>query len=169
LDVPEEGRLRVAGIELPALSKGERAEFRLWHLGFVFQAYNLIRVLSARENVAYVLQLRGVGRREREEVAEHWLAKVGLAGLGDRRPDQLSGGQQQRVAVARALAPQPDLVLADEPTANLDTKTGADLIRLMRQLNEECGVTFVIASHDPAVMDAAGRLFTMRDGRLAPP
>lgn len=166
LDVPDEGRLWVAGTDLTTMSKNERAEFRLWHVGFVFQSYNLIRVLTARENVAYVLQLRGVEKRKRNQIADRWLAKVGLAGLEDRRPDQLSGGQQQRVAVARALAPQPDLVLADEPTANLDTKTGGELIQLMRQLNEELGTTFVIASHDQAVMDAAGVLLTMRDGRL---
>jgi putative ABC transport system ATP-binding protein len=124
LDQPDSGRLRIAGQDMLAMDAAQRADFRLWHLGFVFQAYNLIRVLSARENVAYVLQLRGVGRAERLATADRWLAKVGLEGFEHRKPDQMSGGQQQRVAVARALASQPDLVLADEPTANLDSHTG---------------------------------------------
>ncbi|RMH60302.1 MAG: ABC transporter ATP-binding protein [Zetaproteobacteria bacterium] len=166
LDRPDAGALRIAGHDLLAMNADERAAFRLHHLGFVFQAYNLIRVLSARENVAYVLQLRGMGRRERLSLADHWLAEVGLAEFADRRPDQMSGGQQQRVAVARALAAKPDLVLADEPTANLDSHTGAELIDLMRHLNEREGTTFVIASHDPAVIASARMLVTMQDGRI---
>jgi len=166
LDRPDAGSLRIAGHDLLAMSADERAAFRLHHLGFVFQSYNLIRVLSARENVAYVLQLRGMGRRERLARADRWLAEVGLAGFEHRRPDQMSGGQQQRVAVARALAAEPDLVLADEPTANLDSHTGAELIALMRRLNAREGTTFVIASHDPAVIESARMLVTMQDGRI---
>jgi putative ABC transport system ATP-binding protein len=166
LDRPDRGALTIAGQDLLAMSAAERADFRLHHLGFVFQAYNLIRVLSARENVAYVLQLQGVGKTERFELADRWLAEVGLGGFENRRPDQMSGGQQQRVAVARALAANPDLVLADEPTANLDSHTGEALMALMRRLNEEQGTTFVIASHDPGVIDLASTLITMQDGRV---
>ncbi len=166
LDRPDSGALRVAGMDLLSMGEAERASFRLWHIGFVFQAYNLIRVLTARENVAYVLQLQGKPSRQRLQTADAWLAEVGLEGMGDRRPDQMSGGQQQRVAVARALAMSPSLVLADEPTANLDTHTGGELIRLMRRINERNGTTFVIASHDPAVIDAARTLIVMRDGRI---
>ncbi|MDX8401013.1 MAG: ABC transporter ATP-binding protein [Mariprofundaceae bacterium] len=166
LDRPDAGRLMFAGQDLLAMSAAERARFRLAHVGFVFQAYNLIRVLNARENVAYVLQLRGVPRRERMAQADRWLAEVGLEGLEERKPDQMSGGQQQRVAVARALASDPDLILADEPTANLDSQTGGALIELMRRLNAERGATFVIASHDPAVIESARTLVRMRDGQI---
>ncbi len=166
LDRPDRGQITVAGRNLSGLTASERAEFRLHHLGFVFQSYNLIRVLSARENVAYVLQLRGVARRQRLLLADHWLAEVGLRDCAHRRPDQLSGGQQQRVAVARALAAEPELILADEPTANLDSHTGAELIALMQRLNRAQGTTFVIASHDPMVIDAAATLVMMEDGRV---
>jgi len=166
LDRPESGALSIAGQDMLAMSVSERARFRLQHLGFVFQAYNLIRVLSARENVAYVLQLQGMDKKQRFELADQWLAEVGLKGFEHRRPDQMSGGQQQRVAVARALAANPDLVLADEPTANLDSHTGASLMALMRQLNEERGTTFVIASHDPSVIASARTLITMQDGQI---
>ncbi len=166
LDRPDQGALTIAGQDVLGLSREERAAFRLRHVGFIFQAYNLIRVLSARENVAYVLQLQGTAAAERLQMADRWLAEVGLEGLEQRRPDQLSGGQQQRIAVARALATQPDIVLADEPTANLDSHTGESLIALMRRLNEEQGMTFLIASHDPVVMDASKELFTMQDGKI---
>jgi putative ABC transport system ATP-binding protein len=166
LDLPDRGRVRVGGEDLTAGSRDARAAFRLRHIGFVFQAYNLVRVLSARENVAYVLQLKGVPRRQALDRADHWLGEVGLAGLEGRRPDQLSGGQQQRVAVARALAAEPDIVLADEPTANLDSQTGGALIELMQDLNRRLGTTFLISSHDSAVTAAAGRLVCMQDGRV---
>jgi len=166
LDIPDMGSVRISGDDILSLSRDERAAYRLRHIGFVFQAYNLIRTLSARENVAYVLQLQGVNRTERRQTADRWLADVGLTGLEERRPDQLSGGQQQRVAVARALASQPDIILADEPTANLDSHTGEDLIGLMRRLNREHGTTFLIASHDPKVISAAGLLIRMEDGRI---
>jgi len=166
LDRPDRGTLSIAGQDVLSLNRAERALFRLHHVGFIFQAYNLIRVLSARENVAYVLQLQGVPADRRREIADQWLAEVGLAGMEDRRPDQLSGGQQQRIAVARALASKPDIVLADEPTANLDSHTGEALMALMRQLNETHGMTFLIASHDPAVLDAGKALLHMEDGRI---
>ncbi len=166
LDRPDRGSLMVAGHDLLHMGRDERAAFRLHHLGFVFQAYNLIRVLTARENVAYVLQLRGMEKQQRLALADRWLAEVGLQGFAHRRPDQMSGGQQQRVAVARALAASPDLVLADEPTANLDSHTGAELIALMRHLNEQQGITFVTASHDPSVIAAARTLVTMQDGKI---
>ncbi len=166
LERPDSGQVRVCGEDLGAWDDDRRADFRLRHLGFVFQAYNLIRVLSARENVAYVCQLQGLHRGECMERADYWLEQVGIGYLGYRRPDQLSGGQQQRVAVARALATGPDIVLADEPTANVDSKTGRDLIHLMQDLNRRFGTTFLIASHDPAVIQAAGRLLRVEDGRI---
>ncbi len=166
LDRPDSGALAIAGQDMLGMSAAERAGFRLHHLGFVFQSYNLIRVLNARENVAYVLQLQGMDKKQRFELADRWLAEVGLEGFENRRPDQMSGGQQQRVAVARALAAKPDLVLADEPTANLDSHTGEALMNLMRKLNDEQGTTFVIASHDPAVIETARTLITMQDGQV---
>jgi len=166
LDTPDRGSICINGDDILSLSRGERAAYRLRHIGFVFQAYNLIRTLTARENVAYVLQLQGMNREERRKTADRWLADVGLSGLEERRPDQLSGGQQQRVAVARALASQPDIILADEPTANLDSHTGEALITLMRRLNRAHGTTFLIASHDPEVIKAAGLLIRMEDGKV---
>ena len=166
LDLPDRGVVKINGDDYLTLSKDQRAAFRLRHVGFVFQAYNLIRVLTARENVAYVLELQGVAKAERRERAEYWLGQVGLEGLGDRRPDQLSGGQQQRVAVARALAAGPDIVLADEPTANLDSATGKTLIALMERLNREHDTSFVLASHDPMVIGCARPLVRLEDGRV---
>jgi putative ABC transport system ATP-binding protein len=166
LDRPDKGSLTLADTDVLAMNQDQRANFRLHRVGFVFQAYNLIRVLSARENVAYVLQLRGVAKAERLAQADHWLAEVGLADMGSRRPDQLSGGQQQRVAVARALASAPELILADEPTANLDSHNGESLMELMHRLNATQGTCFLIASHDPVAMDAAGELITMQDGQI---
>jgi putative ABC transport system ATP-binding protein len=169
LEEADSGEVLVCGENIKTWDADQRAEFRLRHLGFVFQAYNLIRVLTARENVAYVCQLQGLPRPECLELADYWLEQVGIGYLGYRRPDQLSGGQQQRVAVARSLATGPELVLADEPTANVDSRTGRDLIALMRRLNRRFGTTFIISSHDPAVIDAAGRLVRIEDGRLVGP
>jgi putative ABC transport system ATP-binding protein len=166
LDLPDRGVVRIHGEDFLGLSKDARAAYRLRHIGFVFQAYNLIRVLSARENVAYVLQLQGMKKPQRLARAEQLLADVGLAGYGDRRPEQLSGGQQQRVAVARALATRPAIVLADEPTASLDSATGEALVALMEKLNREQGITFVLASHDAMVMAHARRLIRMHDGSI---
>ncbi len=167
LDRPSAGRLWVAGEELGLLSRRALAELRLKRIGFVFQEYNLIPVLSAIENVEYVMLLQGVPDGDRRERALAILNEVGLTGLEDRRPGELSGGQQQRVAVARAIVAEPALVLADEPTANLDSATGAALMDLMRKLNEEKRVTFVFSTHDPMVMERARRLVRLKDGRIA--
>ena len=148
------------------MSGNEVSDFRRDHIGFIFQAYNLIPVLSAEENIEYIMLLQGVPTAERHARTMEMLAMVGLEGLGDRRPPQLSGGQQQRVAVARAMASKPDIILADEPTANLDSRTGAALLDLMRELNEELGMTFVFSTHDQKIMDRARRLFVLRDGHV---
>lgn len=167
LDRPTSGRLWVADAELGTMSRRALAGLRLRKIGFVFQEYNLIPVLSALENVEYVMLLQGVADEERRRRAKAILNEVGLAGLENRRPGELSGGQQQRVAVARAIVSEPALVLADEPTANLDSATGAALMDLMRQLNEEKGVTFVFSTHDTMVMERARRLVRLKDGRIA--
>ncbi len=166
LDMPSAGRLWVDGKEIGAMSATRRAEIRLRKIGFVFQEYNLIPVLSALENVEYVMMLQGVAPEERTRRSRAMLAALGLEGLEHRRPRQLSGGQQQRVAVARAVVAQPVLVLADEPTANLDSASGGSLMDLMRALNERHGVTFVFSTHDPMVMERARRIVRMRDGRI---
>jgi putative ABC transport system ATP-binding protein len=166
LDAPSGGRVSVEGRDLGAMTPTERSDMRRTRLGFVFQAYNLIPVLTAIENVEFVMTLQGRPPAERRARALEALADVGLTGLEHRRPHQLSGGQQQRVAVARAIASGPAIVLADEPTANLDSKTGHDLVALMRHLNEEHGVTFLFATHDPKVLDAARRIVRLVDGRV---
>ena len=135
-------------------------------MGFIFQAYNLIPVLSAYENAEFVLLLRGMGTDERKRTVMEMLKAVGLEGMENRRPNELSGGQQQRVAVARAIAGKPASVLADEPTANLDSQTGSDLIAMMRELNEQHGITFIFATHDPKVMNAANRVVRLEDGAI---
>ena len=166
LDRPDSGEIYIAGERIDTLSKSELAELRLNRIGFVFQAYNLIPVLTASENIEFVMQVQGRSRAERREKSEEILAEVGLAGMGDRRPAEMSGGQQQRVAVARAIVSQPTLVLADEPTANLDSKTSDELMELFIRLNETHGSTFVIATHDQRVMGYARRLVKMLDGRI---
>jgi putative ABC transport system ATP-binding protein len=166
LDEPTFGRIQIDGQEITGLSRKKRTVLRLWKIGFVFQEYNLIGVLSAQENVEYVLMLRGVAFRERRQQARVILAEVGLQGLETRLPNELSGGQQQRVAVARAIVSKPAIVLADEPTANLDSKTGAALLDMMRRLNDEHGVTFVFSTHDPMVMERARRVIHLKDGRI---
>lgn len=166
LDRPDSGEVWIAGERIDNLRKGELAELRLHRIGFVFQAFNLIPVLSARENVEFVMQVQGVAAAERDRLAREILDEVGLAGLEDRRPADMSGGQQQRVAVARAIVSGPALVLADEPTANLDSKTADELMDLFRHLNEHHGTTFVIATHDKRVMAYAKRLIRMLDGRI---
>jgi putative ABC transport system ATP-binding protein len=166
LDIPDSGEVYIAGRRIDNLSKGELADLRLKQIGFVFQAYNLIPVLSARENVEFVMQVQGVAAAERKDKAESILKEVGLAGLENRRPAEMSGGQQQRVAVARAIASRPALILADEPTANLDSKTSDGLMELFTELNEHHNTTFVIASHDQRVMNYAQRLIRMLDGRI---
>jgi putative ABC transport system ATP-binding protein len=166
LDTPTEGSVTVSGEEVSSMSKAQRSDLRRDHVGFIFQSYNLIPVLTARENTEFVLLLQGVGAEERRARAIEILAAVGLAGMEDRRPSELSGGQQQRVAVARAIATKPSIVLADEPTANLDSETKQDLISLMRRMNEEEGVTFLFSTHDPEVIKVARRVVRMRDGDI---
>jgi len=167
LDTPSSGEILLDGHKLADLSPDELAELRLRKLGFVFQAYNLIPVLSARENVEFVMELQGVPSRERRERAEDLLREVELEGLGDKRPLEMSGGQQQRVAVARAIASRPRIVLADEPTANLDSGTAGRLLDLMERLNAERGVTFLFSTHDPLVIGKARRRVLLHDGRVA--
>ncbi|MEM1112971.1 MAG: ABC transporter ATP-binding protein [Pseudomonadota bacterium] len=166
LDKPDSGEILVGTHRVDQLSKGDLADMRLRNIGFVFQAYNLVPVLSAQENVEFVMQVQGVAAAERREKSLAILAEVDLAGMEDRRPSQLSGGQQQRVAVARAIVSDPTLVLADEPTANLDSKTAVQLVELFLKLNTERGITFVIATHDTRVMDYCRRLVRMVDGRI---
>ncbi|MAZ89512.1 MAG: macrolide ABC transporter ATP-binding protein [Cellvibrionaceae bacterium] len=166
LDKPDQGSITIAGCCIDALSKGQLADMRLSNIGFVFQAYNLIPVLSARENVEFVMQVQGLSASERRQAADDILREVGLQGLEDRRPAQLSGGQQQRVAVARAIVSKPALVLADEPTANLDSHTAEQLMNLFVELNVKHKVTFIIATHDTRVMEYAKRLIRMVDGKI---
>jgi putative ABC transport system ATP-binding protein len=166
LDVPDSGEVWIGERRIDTLSKGELAQLRLQQIGFVFQAYNLIPVLTARENVEFVMQVQGVAAAERSKQSLAILDEVGLSGLEDRRPAKMSGGQQQRVAVARAIVSRPALVLADEPTANLDSKTSDELMGLFVALNKRHGTTFVIATHDQRVMAYAKRLIRMLDGRI---
>ena len=166
LDQPTSGEVYLNDKRIDQLSKQESAALRLGHLGFVFQAYNLIPVLTALENAAFVLELQGVGKKKREARALESLKALGIEEFKDRRPNQLSGGQQQRVAVARAFAAEPDIILADEPTANLDSKSGGDLIELMKRLNREQGVTFVFSTHDPRLLEHVTRTVEMEDGRV---
>ena len=166
LDRLDSGEVLVAGKRIDNLSKGQLAHIRLHQIGFVFQAYNLIPVLTARENVEFVMQVQGVPAAERRRRSTEILAEVGLAGLEDRRPAKMSGGQQQRVAVARAIVSNPAIVLADEPTANLDSRTASHLMELFVELNEHHGTTLIIATHDQMVMGYAKRLIRMLDGKL---
>jgi len=166
LDRPTAGEIEVDGEAIGGLNNDRLADLRLRKIGFVFQTYSLIPVLSAAENVEFILRLLGAPRVQREARARAVLAEVGLAGLEDRRPARLSGGQQQRVAVARALATRPAIVLADEPTANLDSKTAEDLIALLASLSAGSGVTFLIATHDARVIAHSRRRIEMIDGRI---
>ncbi|MBT8056119.1 MAG: ABC transporter ATP-binding protein [Gammaproteobacteria bacterium] len=166
LDELDSGAISIDGERVDRLDGGALADLRLRHIGFVFQSYNLVPVLSARENVEFVMQVQGLPARERSQKARDILREVGLEGMEDRRPAQLSGGQQQRVAVARAIVSQPKLVLADEPTANLDSTSADQLMRLFRDLNDTHGVTFMIATHDERVMRYAKRLIRMQDGKV---
>jgi putative ABC transport system ATP-binding protein len=164
LDAPTEGSIKVDGQELSGLSRKALADLRRDRIGFIFQSYNLVPVLTAAENAAYVLELRGVGKGERREKVKALFERIGLGKYLDARPLKMSGGQQQRVAVARAIVSEPAVVLADEPTANLDQKTGAELMNLMRELNHEHGVTFIFSSHDPMVLERADRVVRLVDG-----
>ena len=167
LDLADSGSIVVDGNPFDQMSQSQLAKLRLYRVGFVFQAYNLIPVLSAAENVEFVMLLQGVPAQERCERAKAILDDVGLEDKYDRRPAELSGGQQQRVAVARAIVSSPSIVLADEPTANLDSKTGEGLLEMMQKMNELKRVTFIFSTHDKMVMDYARRLILLRDGRLA--
>jgi len=167
IDKPNAGRVVIDGVDVTAVPLHRLAATRRDTLGFVFQTFNLIPVLTAYENVEYPLQLRGLGSRERGERVRHWLEQVGLTPNARQRPDQLSGGQRQRVAIARAMAGDPKLVLADEPTANLDSDTAAKILDLLQRLNAETRCTFVFATHDPALIARAPRCVRMRDGALA--
>ncbi len=167
LDKFDQGRVSVGDVELGGLRESQLSALRLAKIGFVFQAYNLIPVLSALENVAFILQLQGVGKREQRVRAEQMLADLGLADMLHRRPGELSGGQQQRVAIARAMVTNPVLLLADEPTANLDSQTTAELLSLMRDLNESKGMTIVTATHDPLVIAYTSRQVGLIDGRIS--
>ncbi len=166
LDTPDSGEISMGDLRVDRLERGRLADMRLHHIGFVFQAYNLIPVLSAQENVEFVMQVQGLPAAERAQKAREILLEVGLDGMEDRRPAQLSGGQQQRVAVARAIVSRPALVLADEPTANLDSKTSDELMELFTELNRHHNTTFVIATHDQRVMRYAKRIVRMLDGRI---
>lgn len=167
LDGPTSGQVRIAGVESEGLSETQRSDLRLRKLGFVFQSYNLVPVFSAAENVEFVLLLQGVSPRERRERALAVLAELGLADLASKRPAEMSGGEQQRVAVARAIAARPSIVLADEPTANLDSRTAGQLLDLMLRLNQERGVTFLFSTHDARVVERARRVISLEDGRIA--
>jgi putative ABC transport system ATP-binding protein len=166
LDRPDEGDVVVDGVELNSLSQSALSDLRLHKMGFVFQSYNLIPVLSARENVEFIMQLQGVPGAERAERARSSLRALGIGELENRRPGELSGGQQQRVAVARAIVTEPVLLLADEPSANLDSGTTKELLELLRGLNEQRGVTIIAATHDPIVMSYAKRRIDLRDGMI---
>ncbi len=166
LDSPSEGTVSVDGKAIHQLKDNELINFRLAHIGFVFQAYNLIPVLTAQENVEFIMLLQGKSSEERESRARELLNAVGLSDQMHKRPTELSGGQQQRVAVARALASKPSFVLADEPTANLDSKSTEDLLDIMHRLNKEEGITFLFSTHDQRVIDRAERLIYVEDGKI---
>lgn len=167
LEKATSGEVLLLGKDINSMTENELALFRRDHIGFIFQAYNLIPVLTVKENIEYTMTLQGVSEQERKSRVAEILSLVGLEGKESRFPYQLSGGQQQRVAVARAIVAKPDIILADEPTANLDSKTGAALVDLMLELNEKFKITFVFSTHDPIIMDRAKRLVTLHDGKIS--
>jgi len=166
LDTLDGGRVWLGGKLISAMTGSELSDFRRDSIGFIFQAYNLIPVLTVEENIEYVMLLQGVPREERCRRVEDILGEVGLSGMQDRLPTRLSGGQQQRVAIARAMVSRPQLILADEPTANLDSRTGADLVDMMAALNHKKGMTFLFSTHDRMIMERAHRVITLKDGRV---
>ena len=166
LDDITAGNVEIAGTNISNLNENELIDFRLKHIGFVFQAYNLIPVLTAKENVAFIMLLQGLSEKERMKRSEDLLEQVGLGDKFDSRPNQLSGGQQQRVAVARALASKPRFILADEPTANLDSQSTSTLLDLMAEMNKKENITFLFSTHDQRVIDKARRVITIEDGRI---
>lgn len=166
LDRPGSGKVEVNGVDITKLSANELIDFRLHNIGFVFQAYNLIPVLTAAENIEFTMLLQKRPREERKKRVMELLREVGLEDKADKLPSELSGGQQQRVAVARALAPKPQFVLADEPTANLDSRSAFKLLDIMAKLNEEEKITFIFSTHDPRVIERAKRVITIEDGKV---
>jgi putative ABC transport system ATP-binding protein len=166
LDIPSEGFVEVNGVNITALTGNALIDFRLHNIGFVFQSYNLIPVLTAKENIEFIMLLQKRSSKEREVRVKELLYEVGLADKANKRPSELSGGQQQRVAVARALAPKPQFILADEPTANLDSVSAGNLLDLMAKLNREENMTFVFSTHDQRVIDRARRVITLEDGKI---
>lgn len=166
LDIPTSGNLYIDGQDISRLKPKEMVDFRLHNIGFVFQSFNLIPVLSAVENIAFVMELQGCKKSERNARARELLEAIGLGDRGSSRPSKLSGGQQQRVAVARALASKPKFILADEPTANLDSKSAQNLLDMMEKLNEKENMTFVFSTHDPRIMVKARRIITLEDGKI---
>ena len=163
---PSQGQISIGDQEITEMSDKDLAQLRLERIGFVFQAYNLLPVLTALENAEFTLLLSGIPKDERRKRVLELFNKIGLSGLEDRKPGKLSGGQQQRVAVARAVVANPALILADEPTANLDSKASADLLDVMERLNQDHGTTFLFSTHDPRVMERSRRLITLVDGQI---
>jgi putative ABC transport system ATP-binding protein len=166
LDKPSEGSIMIDQTDITSLSTRKLTDFRMRNIGFVFQSYNLIPVLTAEENIEFVMSLQGKSKAERKSRVGELLAGIGLPDRGRNRPAQLSGGQQQRVAVARALAPKPKFILADEPTANLDSKSAETLFDIMEKLNHEEKTTFIFSTHDPRVVAKAHRVITLEDGKI---
>jgi len=166
LDTPSDGQVWLKGKDLSQMKGKELSDFRRDHIGFIFQAYNLIPVLTVEENVEYIMLLQGISKSERHRRVMEILEDVGLEEYAHRLPSKLSGGQQQRVAIARAMVSNPDLILADEPTANLDSKTGTGLLDMMKELNEKKGMTFLFSTHDQMIMEHAKRVVTLKDGRI---
>jgi putative ABC transport system ATP-binding protein len=167
LDAPTSGKVWLDRRLVSGLSGNALSDLRRDHIGFIFQAYNLIPVLTVRENIEYIMILQGVPDEERRTRVAGILKEIGMEGFEDRFPPKISGGQQQRVAIARAMVSRPGLILADEPTANLDSETGAELLDMMRELNRKTGMTFLFSTHDRMVMDRADRVITLHDGRVA--
>lgn len=166
LDSASSGRVSLLDIEITDLNENSLSEIRLNKIGFIFQAYNLIPVLSAKENIEYIMTLQGVDKSEREKRILQVAKDLGIETLLNKKPSQMSGGEQQRVAVARAIVSKPNLILADEPTANLDSKNSDTLMEMMRELNEKEGITIIFSSHDPMVIDKAKRHILLRDGKI---
>ncbi len=166
IDTPTQGRILIENVDITQLSDTELTDFRLWNIGFVFQAYNLIPVLTAAENIEFIMHLQGRPKAERKKRVAELLEQTGLKDKANARPSQLSGGQQQRVAVARALAAKPKFILADEPTANLDSTNTRVLLDIMEKLNQQEGITFIFSTHDQRVIDKAHRIVRIEDGRI---
>ena len=166
LDTPTSGTVQLQDTLISSMTGAELGDFRRDHIGFIFQSYNLIPVLTVQENIEYIMLLQGKDKKERNRRVADILKEVGLEGIEKRKPIELSGGQQQRVAIARAIVSKPDIVLADEPTANLDSRTGQDLLDIMKKLNKNWGMTFVFSTHDNMIMDHAKRLVRLHDGHI---